>query len=199
MQEDDSQPQAAPRIGRPLSRKLLLTGALLAATGLTASLFTWAAFSATTNNGTNSWQAGSVTITHDDSGSAMFNVSGIVPGNTGQKCIKVTYSGSVAATVKLYRSAIGGTGLDSYIDLTVNKGSGSSGTNGDCTGFSAGSDIHTSTLTAVPTSYAAGLDGATFNPNDQPVYRFTWSLQDDNNANGKTATGVTFTWEARSS
>jgi hypothetical protein len=42
---------------------------------------TYAAFSASTGNGGNSWQAGSVVLTDSDSGSALFTTDGAVSPN----------------------------------------------------------------------------------------------------------------------
>jgi hypothetical protein len=59
-----------------------------------------AAFSATTANTANAWSAGTVVLSDDDSGSAMFNMSLMKPGSTSAKCIVVTYSGTLTpATV----------------------------------------------------------------------------------------------------
>src|SRR3954468_11817071 len=89
--------------------------ALLASGGLVWQS-SHSAFMATTATGSNSWTTATVTITNDQSGSVVFNVSGIIPdgsrsalspGNTGgaytagssssggSRCIKVTYNGSV--------------------------------------------------------------------------------------------------------
>ena len=59
------------------------------------------AFRAETSNGTNNWASGTVAISDDDTGSAMFNVSGLKPGDTGTRCIAVTYEGALAAAVEL--------------------------------------------------------------------------------------------------
>ena len=69
-----------------------------------------AAFSASTANGSNTFSAGSVSITDDDAGSVMFNLSNMVPGTTATKCINVTYTGSAPANVRMY-GTVGGTGL----------------------------------------------------------------------------------------
>src|SRR4051812_29752095 len=46
----------------------------------------YAAFSGTTRNSGNSWSTGSVALTDDDSGSARFQATGMVPGSTDTKC-----------------------------------------------------------------------------------------------------------------
>jgi len=170
----------------------------LALVSLVVMVGSRAAFSDTTSNAANSWSAGTVTITDDDSGSAMFNASAMKPGDTVTECIVVTYSGSlVPADVSLYGST-GGSGLDAYLDMTVDIGTG--GVFGDCTGFSLSSTPFSGTLasfSATHTNFASGV--LAWSPAATPqsrTYRFTLTLQDDNAAQGLNAT-ATFTWEAQ--
>ena len=117
---------------------------------LGSGLMVWkaseAAFSATTANPTNNWAAGSVARADDALNLAMFNAPPLTPGgtNSGSKCIVVTYSGDVAAPVKLYGAAPGGTGLAGYLRLTVEIGTG--GTYSNCTGFTPGSTLYNNQL-----------------------------------------------------
>lgn len=162
---------------------------------------TRAAFSASTTNPGNSWQAGTVSITDDDSGTALFSATGLVPGDTGTNCVVVRYDGSaVPARVRLSGAAAGGT-LGQYLDLTVQRGSGTAATGfGDCTGFSATETLYTGTVAGFATSHGSFATGVgTWNPSatgQESVYRFTWTLQDDNAAQGASV-NATFTWEAR--
>src|SRR4051794_33262814 len=68
---------------RRRQRPALAGYATIAAAVLAAGTITWnasyAAFSATTTNSGNSWAAGSVSITNDRSGAAVFNVSTVMP------------------------------------------------------------------------------------------------------------------------
>ena len=116
----------------------------------------------------------------------------------GDRVHRVIYSGKLLPSdVNLY-GVSGGTGLDAYLDVTVEEGSG--GVFGNCTGFTPTSTIFTGTLTsfaATHTNFATGA-GA-WNPAVNPesrTYRFTVTLQDDNAAQGLNAT-ATFTWEAQ--
>lgn len=155
-----------------------------------------AAFNDTTDNGTNNWSAGTVVISDDDSGAAMFNATALKPGDTASRCIEVTYTGSLAASVKLYASASGT--LGSYLDLTVQQGTG--GTSGSCAGFTADSTLYTGTLAGFASSasnYGSGV--GTFAPTasgQKKSYRITYTVQDNNAAQGTTAS-ATFTWEAQ--
>ncbi|MDX1689958.1 MAG: TasA family protein, partial [Acidimicrobiia bacterium] len=116
--------------------------------GFTVVGATRAAFSGTTDNTSNTFAAGTVVITDDDSGSAMFTASGMKPSDSVTECIAVSYDGSIVpADVKLYVASGGlaGTNLDDYLTLTIEEGTG--GAFGDCTGFT-GSQISTGTMDA---------------------------------------------------
>jgi hypothetical protein len=130
----------------------------------------------------------------------MFNATGLVPGSTGSKCIVVTFTGNVASSVKLYTQAAsyGGT-LGPYLDMTMEQGSGGSFAGG-CGAFTPTGTIYSGTLAnfaASNTDFSTGIGTFTPNANGQTrVYRFTYSLADNNNAQNKTAS-IGFTWEAR--
>ncbi|NNF09059.1 MAG: hypothetical protein HKN74_02130 [Acidimicrobiia bacterium] len=160
------------------------------------------AFSDTTDNQTNQFSAGSVTLVDDDSGSALFTVTDMAPTDSVTECITVTYQGSLDTTVVLYGALSGGDGLDDYLDLTVERGSG--GSFGDCSGFTSSELVYSGTLdgfTGTHTDFATGAGtwaptgGA---PDDDMTYRFVVTLQDDNAAQGLTTT-ASFTWEAQNS
>jgi hypothetical protein len=192
-------------------RQLLLSLVVLAAIGALAGFATFSAFSSTTTNSGNSFDAGTVYISDNDAGSALYNVSNKKPGDTAQGCIKLTYTGSLPSTVRLYTaSAIGAVGQ--YIDMTVEKGTQSgSPVFPSCTAFSpdAGGTIYTGTLANFATtknSYANGVSAfpgsqTQWNQNDTLVYRVTLTLQDNANANGGASPLSTgshaFTWEAQ--
>jgi hypothetical protein len=168
---------------------VLLSGALIWGTSE-------AAFRGTTAAAGN-WAAGTVVLGDDDGGAALFNVSGIRPGDTGTKCILVTYSGSVAPTgVRLYVQSLTGT-LGPYLTVTLEQGTG--GTSASCAGFAA--EVSTSgTLAALAgarTNYGNGF--GTWTPTGATptkAYRISWSIAADNNAANRTA-GATLRWEAQ--
>ena len=74
----------------------------------------------------------------------MYSVSGKKPGDSVQACITLTYTGTLAADVKVYTASTIGS-LGQYLDMTVDKGSGSPTFPG-CTGFILQSNIFTGTL-----------------------------------------------------
>lgn len=175
-----------------------------------AGFATFSAFSSTTDNSGNSFAAGTVYISDNDAGSALYSVSNKTPGVPTAGCIKLTYTGSLAATVKLYTTSTIGA-LGTYVDMTVEKGTQSgSPAFPACTGFTPESTVFTGTLAnfaATKNSYANGVSAfpgsqTQWNNNDTLVYRVTLTLQDDAGANGGASplsTGLhAFTWEARS-
>jgi hypothetical protein len=179
-----------------LARVVAIAAACLVVSYLIVSR-SHAAFSGTTSNPSSAFASASVALTDDDAGSAMFNASGMVPGDTATGCIVVTYSGTaLPVPVHLYGTA-GGTGLAPYLDLDVEIGSG--GAFGSCAGFTPASTLYSGTLSGFASSYtdyASGL--ATWSPSATPearTFRFTVTLQDDDLAQGKTASAA-FTWEA---
>lgn len=196
------------------NRKLLASLLVVGAIGSIAFSGTYSAFTATTSNSGNSFEAGTVSIV-DDSGAAtaMFpSLTAQLPGAAVSKCIRVKYTGSLAASVKLSVSsgitsgdkyttqverAVGGTGLTDHV-------------NRNCTGFGAGGTTTTGFATAdigtFPTTYGAGMDGkaagAAWAQNDWVDYRFTITTKDDPTENAHTTTNSTgsfaFTWKAQS-
>lgn len=177
-----------------------VVSALVLLLALTTVRSSNAAFTATTVNAASTWSAGTVALADDDAGSAMFSVSGMLPGVASTRCISVSYGGSANAAVRLYGAITGGTGLGPYLNLTIERGTG--GSFASCAGFTATETAYTGTLSAfaaAATGFGTGvgtwapLGGV---PGQNASYRFTVSVQDNNLAQGLSAT-ATFTWEAQ--
>jgi hypothetical protein len=189
-------------------RRIFITIAVLALMAGVAVFTTSAAFTATTSNPGNSIEAGTVAIGDSDAGTgALYNALNQKPGagnGPAAACIRVTYSGSLASAVKLYRSAVSN---GAAFRLTVERGSGltAPASNMNCTGFSATSTAFDNTLDQFPTTYAAGVDGkaagAAWSSGQSVDYRFTIYPVDDTTPNAHTTavdTGAhSFTWEAQ--
>jgi hypothetical protein len=181
------------------ARKLLWSVLVIAALGGLAAFGAFSAFSDTTSNPNNSFAAGTVSIGNNAT-SPLYSVSNGKPGTTStNRCIKITYSGSLPATVKMYRSALSGT-LGQYLDLTVTKGTGSQE---DCSDFAAGASAYSGTLQAFAADWTSGLavtnaaNSATWSNGDTVTYRFSAVIQDNNAAKGLDTGSHSFTWEAR--
>lgn len=184
-------------------RKILLTLVVIGVVSAVAGLGTFSAFSSTTSNGNNQFASGTVVLSDNDAGAAMYSVSNRKPGDSVQTCITLTYTGSLAADVKLYTtSAIGA--LGQYLDMTVDKGSGNPAFPG-CSGFTFQSNVWTGTLQAFAAAHSGWANGilaypgsqTQWNQNDTLVYRFTLTLQNNNGAQGLTTGLHSFTWEAQ--
>lgn len=191
---------------RSTKSKLLASVAILGVLAAAMSAVVFSAFSSTTENAGNTFATGSIALTDNDSGSALFTVSGADALDVYTRCIKVDYAstGSVASTVRLH-GATTGSGLDPYLDVRIRRGTGSAG---NCSDFAAavtdyiGSGagvIYTNTLTAFPDNYAAGLvdQDSSWSNGETATYEIRVTVQDNNLAQGLNAT-QTFTWEARS-
>ena len=195
-------PAGAARPGRRARRLGLAACALVAVLG--SSLVVWqsayatfvdsaAPFSATATTGT-------LTLGDDDAGSTLFTAGGLMPGDTGTRCIRVTANGTAPATVRLYgtgRSLTGG--LAAALTLTVRIGTG--GTATSCTGFTSSSTVYTGTLAGFTADgFATGL-GSWQAPGKMATtrtYQLAWTLPTSAplSAEGGSA-AVSFVWEAQ--
>jgi hypothetical protein len=189
--------------------QLLLTALILVGIATVTAAATYSAFSSTTLSTGNSFAAGTVLIDDNDLGSAMLALPNAKPGDSDTSCITLTYTGTLDSSVRLYGTISGG--LAPYVNVTVTRGTDPSPAFDSCTGFtpdgtnyigSGNGVIYQGTLSAFPTTYAAGLvdptsgSPETWQTNEVHVYRFAVSLANDNGAQGQTSTAG-FTWEAR--
>ena len=167
---------------------------------------TFAAFTLTTQNTNNTVSAGTVVVADNDAGSAMWDVSNQLPSSPAiVRCVRVTYSGSLPAEVRLFTSAAP-SALDPYLNITVEKGSmPPASTFPSCVGFTPDTTISpTATLQAFKatrTVWATGIPAfpgaqSAWNAGDTLVYRFTLAVQNVFAAQGLTGLAA-FTWEAQ--
>jgi hypothetical protein len=182
-----------------LPAALLLSGAVVAGGS-------YSAFSATTANPTSNWTTGTVVLSDDDAGSALFTATNLKPGSTGSNCITVTSTGSLASAVKLYATAAAGGTLGSQITLTVEQGTSSSATTfGSCANFTSTSTLYSGSLTSFGSTYTSysnsvGSWTPTGSGSENRVYKFTYSLPSNlANSYQNTTASLGFTWEAQNS
>jgi hypothetical protein len=168
----------------------------------------YASFSGQTRNSGNDWSTGSVNLTDDDNGSARFQVSNMVPGDTDSKCLKVTATASVPSTVKGYsvNPVPSTSGLENRVLITIKDGAG--GSFADCAGFTAEntliSNVPLSQL-ALANSYAAGIGGWVVPAGtSHKTYQLTWKFDTTGMTQAQidqmqgTRTGIDMQWEMRS-
>lgn len=185
---------------------------------------TYAAFSASTDNGGNSWQTGSVVLDDSASGAALFTSaddSALTPGFARSRCIRIDYTGDLAAEIRMYvgTPAGGATTLDEYLVMSVERGAdvpaGTTVTAG-CSGFTqtatptflynsrqadaGAADASSWTLADLKTAHGDHATGLVVSAPTAPgtylTLRISYAVQDDNGAQGSAST-ATFTWEAR--
>jgi hypothetical protein len=158
-----------------------------------------AAFTDTSTTGNQTWSSGTVVIDDNTGGATFFSGTNLKPGDHGEHCIVVTYSGTLNATAKLYATVSGG--LAQYLDLVVEEGTGSPA--GNCTGFTPVTTLsaNSETLQSFGTAhhdFAGGVSSWAPTTGDTMAYRIYYNVQDTNAAQGLTA-AATFTWEAQNS
>lgn len=178
----------------------LATVAAVTATALTLQA-SMAALTVNASTGDNSWRSGRVALTYEGSGTAVFSVTDMLPGDSVTRCVRVDYTGDLDAEVRLYLSGTSGAGsLADHLQLAVDTGSGSDPGCGDFSVDAPQLPV-TGLLTAGTThaGHAAGI--GTWRPTGPAArtYRITVTLPADtpSSAQGRTAS-TTFVWEARS-
>jgi hypothetical protein len=162
-----------------------------------------AAFSGSTSNGPQTYQAGTVTLSDDGQGSLYTSVANLSPGDTSTNCVKVDYSGSLPANVKLYATVASDTGLGGNVTFTIDQGTtgpAASRTCGTAPAFGGtvtnlATDV---TATTLPTTYAGGYTCWTAASGDNRWYRITYTLDPATPDTGQgKQMDVTFTWRAQ--
>lgn len=190
-------------------QKSLLTLLVIGVAGSLAGFGVFSAFSSTTSNTSNQFTAGTVSIADNDGTVAMFNaVTGGKPGLQIDRCIKVTFTGNLDADVRLYLSGGAAGTLSPYVDMVIQPVTfATPPAYPSCTGaVNEGAALFTGTLATfrdTKNSYTNGVvdyPGTTATKwvlNDAVYYKISYTVQDNNSAQGLTTGTHDFTWEAR--
>lgn len=176
--------------------------AAIVAAGVVVSTSSYAAFSSTTANEGNTWESGTVRLSDDDDGRALFSAVDAKPGDGGENCITVTSTGSLASNVRLYATdAAPAGGLADHLTLVIQSGTG--GGFGSCDGFAAQDGLFEGTLSSLVSARTSFADGIpVWSPagggEESRTVRFAWVLDEStpNELQGA-STGTTFVWEAQ--
>lgn len=201
-----------------MTRRVLLTALVIAAVGAACGAGTFAAFSSSTTTPSNSFQAGTVSISDSHTGStSLVSLSNAAPSSSVQStgCVTVTYGGSLPATVRLYATGVSGAALTPYIKVKITRGSwsGAAPAYPSCTGFVTTGEgtyaggtavVYNGTLSGMPTSWATGSDDPAGGTTEQwtngeaHVYKFEVNVDSaaPASAQGQSASAA-FTWEAQ--
>lgn len=180
------------------------------AAGAIAAFGTFSAFSSTTDNPGNTIATGSVAISDNDGGSSkMFTLTGAKPEADYDRCIAVTYTGTLPANVRMTMPTAPGV-LASDLDLDVTAGTQAPRVGrefGECDLFTpaAGPDLYGTDLSHTLAKFAdfadwdSGLQhnpGTAWEQGETVVYRFRVKVQDDA-PQGVATNAFTVKWEAR--
>lgn len=183
-----------PGVRRGAAARSLL---LIVTLGVLIALSAWSMASALPGSraATNGAQRDAA-VADDDAGTALFQLTALVPGETQTRCITVSHDGPTPDGIRLTGSADGGD-LRQFLRFSVEKGSG--GHFGDCSGF-AGTQVFEGSLAefvGLHHDYESGLVTLTPTQPGSTTFRLRVTLDDVAAAQGKTAT-ASFAWEARS-
>lgn len=113
----------------------------------------------------------------------------VVPGDPVARCIQWTYRGSIDdAEVRLYGRSEGGSGLERYLDVRIDSGSGS---DPSCEDFRPEEPVFTGTLADLRGRHGAWSDGHVLgvgvDGGDTRTLRMSVEVVDDNRAQGRDA------------
>lgn len=199
----DDAPERRSPLGLAMAARIVAvvgTFALMSALVISTSQAT---FSDPTDSSTNAFTAGTIDLIDDDSGSALFNVANMEPGQTEVDCIRVTYQGNIPdpSRVSVYSGGYTDSGdFATYLNLTIEEGT--NGTYGDCTGFTSVNTIESGgTLAAFDSAHTNYANGAgVWDPSSTPAsmtYRITVELDGTapNAEQGESVSDLVFTWE----
>ncbi len=174
-------------------RTLGVLVAVLAAVGVAVG--SGASFTAQSANPSNTFTAGTLTMSNSLDGAAILTASNMKPGDTAQGVVDIANTGSLNGTFSLSRSALndsdGANPMSGKLDLVVK----------DCGNFSSGTPTcdgadpnpYSGTLGAMTGATALG----TFAANEKHRYQFTITFNSTagNPYQGDSST-ATFQWDA---
>jgi predicted ribosomally synthesized peptide with SipW-like signal peptide len=183
-----------------LSFKVLASVAALSLFAAVGGWGTYSAFTDTTQSSGSTFSSGTVHITDDDAGSALFALTGLVPGVQALKCINVTNAGDVAFSNVALSAATSGA-LAGALQVTIDKGTGATGgAASSCANFtSTVTGLVSGLLNALPTSASPADDSSSWAVGATRSYRVTVKLDPlaASTYQGKTAS-LDLTWTAGS-
>lgn len=197
--------RSATRPGRKTGTgKLFGSLAAVALVGVVGFVGTQAAISDTTENPGNQFNAGTIELVDNDADAYMYQVNNVQPGDSVDRCIRVSYSGTLDSTVNLFMTTPIDT-LGPYVDMTIEAGTQATSSFPTCTGFTSAATIYTGTLADFQTTYPSAVAGLAYSPNgaspwtdgDSVVYRVTLTLQSTARAPGEDFSGThSYSWQA---
>jgi predicted ribosomally synthesized peptide with SipW-like signal peptide len=189
--------------------KVLRTLVVLGIVACIAGAGVFSAFSSQTDNPGNSVTSGTVVLSDNDAGSALYALSNAKPGDSQASCIKVTYSGSLDSSVRIYTPSTVGA-LAPSVNLKIEPGTQATPSFPSCTGFTpdGGGALYEGTLSGFAGEHGSFANGIADNPGtvatkwstgDSVVYRVTATLAANapDSAQGQSTGNHVIRWEAQ--
>jgi hypothetical protein len=173
-------------------RRLLYTAAaLLAGAGMIFG--SSARFDARATNPSNTFSAGTLSISDSDAGAAILTASGLKPGDDAVGDIEIENTGSVPGTLQLTRPALEDSDVANPLSARLGLVIVDCGETGDSGSGCDGQVVFRGTLAEMTGSSALG----TYGPGERHRYRFSLTLDPGagNLYQGDTST-ATFRWDA---
>lgn len=139
---------------------------------------------------TNDFEAGTITLADDDGGRSLVELENMAPGRPVERCITVTYTGTVLP-VEVSLAAVTSGDVAPYVDIDIEHGRG--GRFGDCSAFEPETVVFEGSLGDLEEGV---LDLGVFRSQGEDMsLRFTFDLLDEIDAAGRRG-AVDFMWEA---
>ncbi len=140
---------------------------------------------------TNRFESGTVTLVDDDAGRSLLDLQDMAPGRPIERCIVVTYAGTVLPVdVSLSVETTGD--IAEYVSVEVERGV--AGGFDSCEGFVGEQAVHDGTLAELAARDRIDI-GSIDSVSGSMSFRFRLDLVDDAAAAGRSGT-VDFVWEA---
>lgn len=138
----------------------------------------------------NHLEAGTISITDDDGGRSLVELTNMAPGRENEQCIRVIYEGSVVpVTLTLAATTTGE--LPPHVMMGIERGTGAG--YDTCENFVATDSVFTGRLSTLAEVSPMPL-GRLLNQGESVSFRFTFELADEEAAIGKAA-ATDFIWE----
>jgi len=176
------------------------------AVAVAAAIFIWSAVrtstarvAATTDN-QSLFSAGTLTLDRPDGrASLLLNADGLYPGLEVDGCVEIAYDGSVPAALRLHGDAAGGSNLEDFVDIVIER----SPLGGSCSSFGLpGRPVYDGRLGQLWRRHPDYAQGITLSPQatagSRLALRARATVVDDNDAQGR-STEFLLTVEVRPS
>ena len=173
-------------------RALAALATVLVAVGVTAA--SGATFTAQTANPSNTFTAGTLTMSNSNPGAAILTASNMKPADPATKgTVVIKNTGSVKGNFKLTRSALSNSDNTNPMAALLNVVVTDCGADQDCTTAVDNSNTYTGTLAAMSAPISLG----TWNAGEQHKYEFAVALDSTaDNTYQSASSNATFTWDA---